>query len=257
MDDVQQATAYFWVPLVLAYGSALAGWMALVRVRPNVWPAPKELRSNRQWLDLLLTFVALGLLVLISLMHGKGYLLPNAAGWLGVAAWNVNMLLIFSPLLAVPLLRGQSYETLYLSSERLLTKVGVGLVLGVLAVGVFYVVRGEPGRIVEWGRRAVDPGTFSKYFMAVFLEGVALAFVLVRLRWALGLRPALLIPAVLFAAGHVLGALQDGRSAAFIATFFLLNTALVSVILYVVQRSRDVIWLGMVHYLMDIAIKAF
>jgi len=42
-----------------------------------------------------------------------------------------------------------------------------------------------------------------------------------------------------------------------IAAFFLLNTLLPTAVLYVVQRSADCIWIGIVHYLMDVAIDAF
>ena len=63
--------------------------------------------------------------------------------------------------------------------------------------------------------------------------------------------------AVFFAAAHIPGSLEEGRSFAYIAAFFVFNGTLTTAILYTVQRSRDVIWIGVVHYLMDIAIEAF
>lgn len=84
-----------------------------------------------------------------------------------------------------------------------------------------------------------------------------LAFFFVRIRWAIGLWPALLIPALLFAAGHIPNSLDASRSVVYIVTFSVSNALLATGILYVAQRSQDVIRPGIVHYLMDIAIEAF
>jgi membrane protease YdiL (CAAX protease family) len=167
------------------------------------------------------------------------------------------VLLIFSPVFVIPLLRRQSFETIYLSSRKLGAKILIGIALGLLSVAVFYFARGEPAQLLDWAARAADPRLFVKYFLAVFLEGVALAFLLVRVKWALGLWPALLIPSILFALGHVPKSIDAGDSLGTIAAFCVINTALVTAILYVVQKSRDVIWLGIPHYMMDIAIRAF
>lgn len=89
------------------------------------------------------------------------------------------------------------------------------------------------------------------------MEGVVVAFLFVRIRWTLGLWPAILIPAVLFAVGHVPRQIAAEQSAGTMIAFFVFNTCLPAAILYVVARSRDIIWIGIVHYVMDIAIKAF
>jgi membrane protease YdiL (CAAX protease family) len=73
----------------------------------------------------------------------------------------------------------------------------------------------------------------------------------------MGLWPAVLIPAVLFAAAHIPRQLAGDSSGGTIAAFFVLNTLLPAAILYTVFVSRDIIWMGLVHYVMDIAIDAF
>ena len=257
MNEVQQASAYFWIPLIGAYVAALLGWMALVRWRPGLWPAERTTRSDRPWLDFALVFLAAAGILGIGALHRQGWLLPQPPGPLGTVMWNLNVLLIYSPILVTVLARRQGLETLYLSPRRWPIKFGVGSALGLLGVAVFFVARGQAPTLVVWGRDVVDPARLAKYFLPVFLEGVALAFVFVRLRWAMGLGPALVIPALLFALAHVPNSLAEGRSAGYIATFLILNSGLVVLILYVVQRSRDVLWLGMVHYMMDVAIEAF
>lgn len=257
MEPVQQASTSFFLPLYAAYFAALIGWFLVVRVRPGIWPRAKLLVTDRKWLDLILVFVAAAAIFGISTLHRKGLLLPEPQGLAGIAVWNVNILLIYSPLFIVPILRRQGLDTLFLSGERFLVKCAVGIALGILSVIVFSAARMELSSLPEIAGRCVDPTRFAKYFLPVFLEGVVLAFLFVRLRWALGLWPSLLIPAVLFSLGHVPNSLEAGRSAGYIATFLILNSALVVAILYGVQRSRDIIWIGLVHYLMDVAIETF
>lgn len=91
---------------------------------------------------------------------------------------------------------------------------------------------------------------------AIVLEGVAVAFVFVRLRWALGLGPAVLVPAMLFAAAHVPGQLHQGHRLAYVIAFFVFNASLTTAVLLVADRSADVLWLGLIHYVLDVAIAA-
>jgi hypothetical protein len=164
-------------------------------------------------------------------------------------------LIIFSPIAAVLIGRRQGPQTIFLSPRRLAEKIALGLTLGVAAVAIYLVLRGELLRLGECLAAAVAPERLN-YFVPIFLEGVAIAFGFVRFRWLVGTPAALAIPAVLFATAHVPGQLAEQRTLVEIAAFFVFNSALVSAVLWTVQRSRDVVWMGMVHYLMDIAIKA-
>ena len=110
-------------------------------------------------------------------------------------------------------------------------------------------------RFPEVLRRAIEPGRLVD-FVPIFLEGVAVAFLFVRIKWALGILPAILIPAGLFALAHIPGQLANGLNAAEIMAFFIVNGGLAGAILYFVHRSADIIWIGLVHYIMDIAIEA-
>ena len=41
------------------------------------------------------------------------------------------------------------------------------------------------------------------------------------------------------------------------AAYFAVTAVITVAVLHVLERSQDVIWLGLVHYLMDVAIGAF
>ncbi len=171
-------------------------------------------------------------------------------------AFNLNTLLIFSPLFAVAAVCRHGLASMFLSARGLPLKLAVGLALALLGLAVFLGLRGELHRAPDVLAGAVAPRALA-HALPVFLEGVALAFLYVRLRWALRSVAALLLPCVLFAAAHVPRGIDEGQALGEIAAFFALNVLLPLPILWVVVRSRDVIWIGVVHFVLDVAIDAF
>ena len=69
--------------------------------------------------------------------------------------------------------------------------------------------------------------------------------------------PSLVVPCLLFAAAHIPRQLEAERGAGAIAAFFALDTLLPMAIFATVIRSRDVVWIGFAHYVMNVATGAF
>ncbi len=250
---VQEASLDFFVPLAAAYGVAMGLWWLITAIWPNTWPAPeRDPASTRPWLDLLVCVgVVVGVLG-IGQLYNHDLLLPkNGNLW-----FLANQLLIFSPLFLALIARRQGGNSIWVTTNGLPAKLAFGSGLGVLAMVVFLAMRGELRDLPNHLLRAVEPRSLSHFF-PVFMEGVGLAFLFVRLQWVLGRKVALLLPALLFAAAHIPRALADGADAPRIVAFFVFNTAIVIAVLAVLRRSRDVTWLGLVHYLMDIPSGAF
>jgi len=256
MESPQQATLFFFAPVAVAYLAACVGWLAYERAWPRGWPPPTESESNRPWLDLALCVAACAGILAIGQVYRAGWLLPTGDSWQGRLGWTVDNLIIYSPLALMLLTRRQSAETMYLSAAALPQKIVLGLLLGLLAVACYLTVRGEQQQFGEVLSQALAASSLVN-FLPVFLEGVALAYGFVRLRWAIGTTAAVLVPGLIFALAHVPRQIAGERTLAEMAAFFAFNAALVPAILYTVHRSRDVIWIGIVHYLMDIAIRAF
>lgn len=257
MENIQQASPFFFLPVAAAYLLACGLWLLLTRFFPALWPWPALMRTDRKYLDFALVLVGVTGILLFGQLYRAGWLLPTkGAGWGRELAWMADNLVIYSPIFLILLLRRQSAATIYLSGNGFFKKVLFGIGLGLFAVFLFLILRGEAGKLPEILTKAAEPKRLAN-FLPVFLEGVALAFGFVRLRWAFGLWPALLLPALLFAAAHVPGQIEEGRTAVEIVAFFVFNSGLVAAILYVAQKSQDIIWLGIVHYLMDVAIQAF
>ena len=66
----------------------------------------------------------------------------------------------------------------------------------------------------------------------------------------------LIAPGVVFAATHIPRQLDSGMDTGEMVGYFAVTAGITFFVLYTLERSRDVIWLGIVHYLMDVAIGA-
>jgi hypothetical protein len=255
MQDPQTASAYFLLPVAAAYLTICGLWLVYDWRRRMSASEPELPRSEHPYWDLALTVAAAAGILLLGAAYRRGWLLPAAGGVPGRVGWLVDNAIIYSPIAAVLIYRRQSTATVFLSGLRWVEKILLGLALGVVAVAVYCGLRGELGEVPRYLQSAVA-GDKVVDFVPVFLEGVALAFAFVRLQWAIGRKAAILIPCLLFAAAHVPGQVESGRDFPHMAVFFAFNTALPAAILSTVARSRDVVWIGLAHYLMDIAIRA-
>ena len=255
-NEIQQASSFFFLPLAAAYLTACGVWLLVSRRWPALWPPYRALETDRRHLDFAIALAAAAGILLLGAVYRAGWLprVPEP-GWRHELVWVLDNLIIYSPIWIALALRRQPPRTVFLAGARLGVRAAVGLALALLSVVLFLAMRGEIGRLPAVLGGAVSARRIAD-FVPVFLEGVALAFVFVRLRWTAGRRVAVLLPALLFALAHVPGELAQGRAALEIAAFFAVNTVLVAAILDVARRSQDIVWLGIVHYLMDIAIGA-
>lgn len=258
MQTVQQASPNFFIPVATVYLLLCAVQLAVCQRRPQLWSPKKTLHTDRQWLDLVLVLCAGAAILLLGQAYRSNLLFPRGeTGTAGLVYWSLNQVIIYGPILAVLFYRRQGPLTVFLSPVGLHKKLLWGIGLGLGGVVLFLAMRNELGRFGAVLAYALSVHNLAYYALPVFLEGVAVAFGFVRIRWALGLPAALVLPAVLFALAHVPGSIEGGSTWSEIAAFFVFNTGLVTALLYFIQRSQDVIWIWVIHYLMDAAIKAY
>lgn len=255
METIQEATLYFFGPVTVAYLAAAALLFLLYKLIPSTLASDIQ-RPERPAMDMLYGLLAAVALLLIgNFLRIDKLWSPAVQPWSGLW-WIITNIEIYSPIFLVLVLRKQSLNTVYLSYQGVWVKVMAGLVVGLFCSWLFLILRNEPTRFTEVLQSSVKWRSLQN-FPAVFLEGVALAFLFVRLQWTLGTRWALLIPSLLFALSHVPGSVQQGESLLTISGFFVVNTVLCVLLLRVCQQAKDVIYLGMVHYIMDVTIRAF
>ena len=255
-DQVQEASADFFIPIAVAYMVVCATWIVMKWIAGNHWRGETAPESKRPWLDFGLVFVAAVGVFAIGQLYRNDWLLPGVEGRMNQVISSINLCIPYLPIFLILVIRKQPLSTVWLSGRSLHWKFATGVVSAIFGLLVFAALRGDLSTLGKIGPRLLQPHSWV-HAPAVFLEAVAVAFVFVRLRWICHPALAILIPSVLFALAHVPGSIEEGRAIWEIVAFFLFNTALPAAIFTVVAISKDVIWIAIPHFLLDIAIDAF
>lgn len=234
--------------LVVAYGAGLAGWLLVSRVLPSLWPRRPAEHFDHPWKEFGLALLGAGGVLAVGQLWTRGIRLPED-GPLGPLAGALNQLLIFAPLLLVPVLRRQPWTTAWLPRARAGRRLLVGVVLASVAVTAYSFAREGASR--PW----TILGRIARYeqldeSVQVLLEDVVIAILFVRLAAAIGKPRAVVLVACLFAAGHIPAMLAEGAS--WPEALGLLRDAGLGVfVILVLQRSSDVLWFWPIHFCLD------
>lgn len=246
----------YFLAVLLGYGVPCLIWYGLFRVRPTVWPVSNLTKPDKPKKELLVGLAGGIGILLVGQLWRLGVLIPNGVEnkLLNATIWWANNLLIFSPIFIVLLIRKQSLNTVFLNGRGLPIKLIFGVIATFVGVEVYALINGGHA----WGiiSQGLAYNNFRN-FLPVFLEGVALAFLFVRLKWVVGLKWAIGIPAALFSLAHLPRAFVNDTSLELILVDSVLTAVVTVMVFSTTARSRDVIWLGMLHYFMDIGIGAF
>jgi hypothetical protein len=184
----------------------------------------------------------------IGQLYVRHWLLPPG-GPVAPLIEAANQVLIFSPILAVPLLRRHGLRTAWLPLDRPWARLPVGLVLAALAILAFTLVRPGSDSWLQVYPRVYELANVG-IMVQVLCEDIAIAILFVRLRAALGLRGTVFLVASSFAAAHIPAMVASGASLGDLGRL-VLDAGLGVVVLSILQRSADVWWFWCVHYALD------
>lgn len=256
VDQIQSASMEFFWPIASAYVAVCMVWLILRRLAQSRWRDEPKIGTEHRWLDFGMIFVAAVGTFGIGAAYRKDLLIPKFAEPWSDLSTTINLCLPFLPIFLILLIRRQSLNTIWISKESIHWKIATGMISAAVGLFVFLGLRSEINRLPEVLNGLVNVRSWI-HAPAVFLEAVAVAFVFTRLRWVAHPAFALLIPCLLFAAAHVPSGISSGRSTWEIIGFFVFNTVLSAFIFWIVTKSRDVIWIAIPHFVLDIATGVF
>lgn len=252
-DRIQTATVDFFWPIASAYVAVCIVWLIVRALAKTRWKDEPNVESDHPWLDFGMIFVAAAGIFGLGAAYRNDLLIPMIPEPWSNLSTAINLCLPFVPIFLILLVRRQSLSTIWISGDSLHWKIAVGVISALAGLLVFLGLRGEFHRfpVVLLGLCHVNSWIHAP---AVFLEAVAVAFVFIRLRWIAHASLALLIPCMLFAAAHVPSGIASGRPSLEITAFFFFNTLLSAFIFSIVMKARDVVWIAIPHFVLDIAI---
>ena len=234
--------------LLAGYAAAVAGWLTVAPLFPALWPRRDAIPFPSPRREVAWACLGVVGVLAIGQLYVRHWLLPPG-GPLAPLIEAGNQLLIFSPILVVPLLRRHGPHTAWLPRDCIGARLLIGLALAALAVLAFTLVRQGSDTWLEVYPRVYQPKNVG-LAVQVLCEDLAIAILFVRLRAAIGLRSTIILVAVLFAAAHIPSMVATGATAGELARL-VLDAGLGVIVLFIAQRSADVYWLWCVHFAMD------
>jgi uncharacterized membrane protein len=233
--------------LAVGYSVACALWWATSRVVP-LWRNPPRPTFTKPWRDVM--WVLLGIVGTLALgqLWSAGIKL-QAEGAMGSLAESVNQIVIFAPIMLVPILRKDGWASAWIQPHALLLRVLIGVAFALVALFLFSQLEAGAPSYGDTLRGVFAP---SKAHLAVqvLLEDLAIAILFVRLAAAVGERKAIVAVAVLFAAAHIPAMLSQGASASELIGL-VRDFGLGVIVLGTAWRSADIMWLWPVHFALD------
>jgi hypothetical protein len=164
-------------------------------------------------------------------------------------AESLNQIVIFAPIMAVPLLRRHGWASAWIRWHAFLLRVTIGVAFALAALFLYSSFEAGAPSYAETLRGVFAPSR-AHLAVQVLLEDVAIAILLVRVAAAVGSRKAVVGVAFLFAAAHIPAMLAQG--VAFAELLGLVRDfGLGVLVLGTVWRSADIAWLWPVHFALD------
>lgn len=235
-----------WV-LAIAYASACAVWWSLSRVLP-LWRESDRPQFAHPWREVGIVLLAILAVLVLGQLWVRGVRLP-AEGAARPLFESLNQIIIFAPVVAVPIIRRHGWASAWIRRDSILTRLAIGMGIALLTLLVYSVLEQRAPSWPEAVRRVYDPAR-AHLAVQVLLEDLAIAILFVRLSAAAGPRIAVLGVAALFAAGHIPTMVASGATAGeFLA--LLRDFGLGVLVLGTIRRSADIAWFWPVHYSLD------
>ena len=233
--------------LVIAYASVCTLWWGLRRFFP-LWPDVPRPHFTHPWRELgIVLFAVIGVLLLGQLwVHGIR--LPARGRWAPVME-SINQIVIFAPIIAVPIVRRQGWASAWIRRDHIVARLAIGSGLALFALFLYSTLERGAAPWLETVKSVFAP-TRTHLAVQVLLEDVAIAVLFVRLADALGTRTAIVGVAALFAAAHIPTMLATGQITGEVPGL-LRDFRLGLIVLGTLWRSADILWLWPVHFALD------
>jgi hypothetical protein len=241
----------FEIAVYLSWLVGVGLLLLFIRLLPAQWPAREPVRLEHPGREVLWALAAVVLLVGISVATDN--LLRTWKRHPSFGAWVFfgQLLLVYSPIFALLLWRGQGFKTCFLRFDKLPVKIPVGIAVALIASFIFLLVRGQAGAFPQFLTTLGKGGVIA--MLQTFMEGFGIGFLLYRLGAWIGIGWSSVVVAVLFMGAHIpnytSGAFHLSLPVALLAA--LAHAGIAVLVLLGVWKSQDIIAVGVLHWFIN------
>ena len=238
--------SHSWL-LAIAYTATCAMWWGLSRLIP-LWRDVQRPHFVHAWREVGIVLLTVVGTLLLGQLWVRGIRLHLTGPWAPVGE-SINQIIIFAPVIAVPILRRQGWASAWVRLDRIPVRLAIGLALALVALLLYSTMERGAASWADAVRGVFAPSR-ADVAVQVLLEDVAIAILFVRLAAAMRPRAAILIVAALFAAAHIPSMMARGDTTAELVAL-LRDAGLAVLVVGTAWRSADIAWVWPVHYALD------
>ena len=235
-----------YVSLISGYTIMLGLWFLINQLFPAIWDEKKMVDFKTPYLEFIYSIAAVITILVIGQLYNRNLLIHDNGN---VFLNAINQFIIFSPAIALILIRKQSLDTIWIPKSRIVIRLLIGLFLAFCSILIYWLTRTEAN---EFGK--ILSGIYHyqniSYAVQIFMEDVTIALIFVRLSAWIGKKWSIIIVAILFSAGHIPTMLYNGIELIGLSTLFI-DAFLGVLVLLALSKSKDIWWFFMVHFAMD------
>lgn len=210
---------------------------------------PSSPSARWQLLCLLLCIV---IVIGIGQLYVLGWLVPDFT-WCNMRLGeSINQVIIYSPILVYIIATRQTGDALWIPRQQWKQSLAIGLALSVIAIGVFWALTMHR-HLLEILMDVYHVKNLH-YAVQVFLEDLSIALLVSRIMAMIPARyvnAGILLVGLVFAFAHLPGNLHQSESTLLLLTERTLDALLVFLVLQVLKKTRDFLWLFPIHFAMD------
>lgn len=237
-----------YIGLISAYLISICLWFNIAKyTKMFLWASPINYKPTKPSLEFGLSILTVVVILIIGQLYLRDWLIPNTNKNVFVDAFN--QIIIFSPIIALLIIRNDPIESLWLRKDHILQRVLVGFILALIALFITWIIYNSTRPFVELIGHTFNIKNTS-HLTQIFLEDITIALVLVRLSTWIGKYKAILIVSILFAASHIPSMIVNGVTFNEMGSL-ILDSIIGVIVLIALSKSQDIWWFIPLHFVMD------
>lgn len=247
-----EATINFELAVYLAWFTGILLIITFIKVFPEYWQQRQVYALNKPKSELIIAIALIALLVLISssfyyIDDPLKKIIDNAD-----MRYLVKLAIVYSPIWIYLIIKKQGLRTCFISFDKIIFKVIIGIAAAFAASFIFLFIRGVPSSYVEYLYTLFNYSLVQ--LLQTFLEGFVIGFALYRFYAVIKPVWAAAIVAIIFMLSHIPSYIT-GMGISIPDTIFLIaaHTGISFFIFLALTKIQDVISIFFIHWFINAA----